>query len=265
MPQPDRAWWDDVQYLREPLERKREKEARRGLRLDARAAARAVAERHAAPVAEPSWTSIHGLDSVHELDAMPRSRRFERSAPEDAPRARRVRALAPSPSPRPPRARRFERPSPSRATRRAASLRALAPSAVACRARRRARRGRRAVRAADQARRPRARGTRPLPAPSRRRTVEITGRTVGAPSLPRLVQIDRRRPARRAAERVGARPDRLALWAVVLGFFLIFVAVTSTSHAATRAHSAGAASGRVVHQQVFRAHTAALRAIPPAR
>ena len=105
----------------------------------------------------------------------------------------------------------------------------------------------------------------PLSAPSRRRTVEITGRTVGAPALPRLVQIDRRRPARRPVERVGARPDRLALWAVVLGFFLIFVAVTSTSHAATRAHSAGAASGRVVHQQVVRTHTATLRAIPPAR
>ena len=74
MPQPDRAWWDDVQYLREPLERKREKEARRGLRLDARAAARAVAERHAGdPIADP--------DTVHELDAAPR-RRFERSAPE---------------------------------------------------------------------------------------------------------------------------------------------------------------------------------------
>ena len=95
--------------------------------------------------------------------------------------------------------------------------------------------------------------------------MEITGRTVGAPSLPRLVQIDRRRPARRPAERVGARPDRLALWAVVLGFFLIFVAVTSTSHAATRAHSAGAASGRLVHKQVVRTHTATLRATPPAR
>ena len=104
-----------------------------------------------------------------------------------------------------------------------------------------------------------------LPAPSRRRTVEITGRTVGAPTLPRLVQIDRRRPARRAAERVGARPDRLALWAVVLGFFLIFVAVTSTSHAATRAPSAGAAGGRLVHHQVVRTHTATLRATPPAR
>jgi hypothetical protein len=257
MPQPDRAWWDDVQYLREPLERKREKEARRGLRLDARAAARAVAERHAsAPAAEPELDFIHGLDSVHELDAMPRTRRFERSAREGeaAPRRRRFERSARderdersgTESDAKPRTRRFER-SPERRGRlargeRDASL-DLAPEAPASA----------------------APAPAPLAAPSRRRTVEITGRTVGAPSLPRLVQIDRRRPARRAAERVGARPDRLALWAVVLGFFLIFVAVTSTSHAATRAHSASAASGRVVHQQVFRAHTAALRAIPPAR
>ena len=205
MPQPDtRAWWDDVQYLREPLERKREKEARRGLRLDARAAARAVAERHAGD-------AIATLDPavVHEPDAMPRTRRFERSAPE--------------------RRGRFSRGDDHGPT-------APAPEAPIA-----------------------------LPAPSRRRTVEITGRTVGAPTLSGLVQIDRRRPARRPAERVGARPDRLALWAVVLGFFLIFVAVTSTSHAATRAPSAGAAGGRLVHQQVVRTHTATLRATPPAR
>ena len=259
MPQPDRAWWDDVQYLREPLERKREKEARRGLRLDARAAARAVAERHAsAPAAEPELDFIHGLDSVHELDAMPRPRRFERSSREGegAPRRRRFERSGrderqerderdvPEADAKP-RTRRFERSSPERRGRMTrgeheASL-DLAPEA------------------------PGSAAPAPLAAPSRRRTVEITGRTVGAPSLPRLVQIDRRRPARRATERVGARPDRLALWAVVLGFFLIFVAVTSTSHAATRAHSAGAASGRAVHQQVFHAHTATLRAIPPAR
>ena len=238
MPQPDRAWWDDVQYLREPLERKREKEARRGLRLDARAAARAVAERHAAaPVAEVELDFIHGLDSVHELDARPRSRRFERSAPD-------ADADADTDAAAKPRARRFER-SPerrgrfSRAEHRAEqgpSGRATAPEAPA-----------------------------PLPVPSRRRTVEITGRTVGAPALPRLVQIDRRRPARRPVERVGSRPDRIALWAVVLAFFLIFVAVTSSSHAATRAHSANAAASRAVHQQHIQAHTATLRAIPPAR
>jgi hypothetical protein len=205
MPQPDtRAWWDDVQYLREPLERKREKEARRGLRLDARAAARAVTERHAGDAVATIAPAV-----VHEPDAMPRTRRFERSAPE--------------------RRGRFSRGDDH------------APTAPALEA-------------------PIA-----LPAPSRRRTVEITGRTVGAPTLSGLVQIDRRRPARRPAERVGARPDRLALWAVVLGFFLIFVAVTSTSHAATRAPSAGAAGGRLVHQQVVRTHTATLRATPPAR
>ena len=205
MPQPDTsAWWDDVQYLREPLERKRDKEARRGLRLDARAAARAVAERHAGdPIA------TRDPDTVPESEAMPRTHRFERSGPE--------------------RRGRFSRGDDHGSTARAPEV----PTALA--------------------------------APRRRRTVEITGRTVGAPALPRLVEIDRRRPARRPGERVGARPDRLALWAVVLGFFLIFVAVTSTSHAATRAHSVGAASGRLVHKQVVRTHTATLRATPPAR
>jgi hypothetical protein len=234
MPQPNRAWWDDVQYLREPLERKREKEARRGLRLDARAAARAVAERHAA-----GHVADAELDSIDDLDAVPRARRFERSAPEAdaAPRSRRFERSAPE-ADAAPRLRRFER----------------APE----------RRGRFSRAEHSGATRP-PDAPVPLPVPSRRRTIEITGRTVGAPALPRLVQIDRRRPARRPAERVGARPDRLALWAVVLGFFLIFVAVTSTSHAATRAHSAGAAGSRVVHQQVVRTHTAALRAIPPAR
>lgn len=250
MPQPDRAWWDDVQYLREPLERKREKEARRGLRLDARAAARAVAERHATgPVAESEPDFIGGLDSIHDLDAMPRTRRFQRSTPEadDVPRTGRFERSAPdADDDDAPRTRRFGRSASERRGRSARPEHATPVHADA-----------------TPAHAPEA--PTPLRAPSRRRTVEITGRTVGAPSLPRLVQIDRRRPARRPAERVGARPDRLALWAVVLGFFLIFVAVTSTSHAATRAHSAGAASIRAVDQQVVRTHTATLRATPPAR
>ena len=79
-----------------------------------------------------------------------------------------------------------------------------------------------------------ATATAPLAPPPARRTVQITGRTVAAPSLPRLVEVERRRPARRPAERVGPRPDRVALWAVLLGFFLILVAATS-SHAATHA------------------------------
>ena len=57
-----------------------------------------------------------------------------------------------------------------------------------------------------------------------RRTVEIRGRTVPAPAVPR-VELDRRRPQRRAVERVGPRPDRLALWALLMGLMLILVAV----------------------------------------
>jgi hypothetical protein len=67
-----------------------------------------------------------------------------------------------------------------------------------------------------------AEGRTPLraaPNPNRR-TVTITGQTV-AP---------RRRPSV-TAQRVGARPDRIAGWAVLLGLFLVFVA-EATAHAA---------------------------------
>jgi hypothetical protein len=37
----------------------------------------------------------------------------------------------------------------------------------------------------------------------------------------------RRRPRRRAVQRVGPRPDRIASWAVALGFLLVLVAVLS--------------------------------------
>ncbi|MEA2150186.1 MAG: hypothetical protein QOD69_2016, partial [Solirubrobacteraceae bacterium] len=51
-----------------------------------------------------------------------------------------------------------------------------------------------------------------------RRTVEIRGRTVPAPAVPRSLELDRtRRPQRRAVERVGPRPDRLAMWALLMG------------------------------------------------
>jgi hypothetical protein len=228
MPQPEpRAWWDDVQYLRDSIERKREDEARRGLRLDARSAARAVAERAAG---DANATVLEADLPEHPDDELVprRGRRFERSSPERRGRFAR--------SDRDGR-QRESRAEPRREPAHAQDTDAGQSPAPA----------------------------RPLAAPRRRRTVEITGRTVGAPSLPRLVEIDRRRPARRPVERVGARPDRLALWAVVLGFFLIFVAVTSTSHAATRAHSAHAVAGRTAAHQVFKAHTAALRATPPAR
>ena len=262
MPQPEtRAWWSDVQHVRDSIERKREKEARRGLRLDARSAARAVADRDERTVLEDADRAV---DEVSLDDALlgddlawvtrPR-RRFERSDPES--RGRFARPARDHGEPRRddgPRWRDDSEPrqedrggggaSPRRADR------VRAPEA--------------AHQAADRVRAPEA-APHALEAPSRRRTVEITGRTVGAPSLPRLVEIDRRRPARRPVERVGPRPDRLALWAVVLGFFLILVAVTSTSHAATRAPGARAVDGHTAHSQVVRAYTATLRATPPAR
>lgn len=219
MPQPETsAWWSDVQHVRDSIERKREREARRSLRLDARAAARAVAEREDADGASRQDVGRPGEIPAVELDRdrMMSSELLDGDDFEWATRPRR----------------RFERAAPEHRGRFARDVPAQAS---------------------------------PLSPPPRRRTVEITGHPVGGPTLPRLVEIDRRRPARRPVERIGPRPDRVALWAVVLGFFLILVAVTSTSHAATRAHSAGAAGGRVVHHQVFPAHTAALRAIPPAR
>lgn len=67
--------------------------------------------------------------------------------------------------------------------------------------------------------------------PARRRTVVIRGQ-VAPPPAPRpdgpgyAAGPARRRPPRRASERiVGTRPDRAALWAVLMGVFLIAVAI----------------------------------------
>jgi hypothetical protein len=63
-----------------------------------------------------------------------------------------------------------------------------------------------------------------------RRTVEIRGRTVPAPAVPRSLELDRtRRPSRRAVERVGPRPDRLAMWALLMGLVLILVALSTSA------------------------------------
>ncbi|MEP6954725.1 MAG: hypothetical protein ABI950_11760 [Solirubrobacteraceae bacterium] len=72
---------------------------------------------------------------------------------------------------------------------------------------------------------------RPLVDPLQRRTVQITGHPGARAGISGLIEIDRRRAARRPVERIGPRPDRLAMWAVLLGLFLILVAATS-SHAA---------------------------------
>jgi hypothetical protein len=89
-----------------------------------------------------------------------------------------------------------------------------------------------------------------------RRTVTIHGRPAEhySPTTSR-----RRRPARRPHERDGFRPDRVAMWAVMLGFVLVLVAATS-SHAATITHRAAGA-----HRQVARVHASThLHASPPA-
>jgi hypothetical protein len=62
-----------------------------------------------------------------------------------------------------------------------------------------------------------------------RRTVTIRGQVADRYATPRPGS--RRRPERRY-ERTGFRPDRAAMWAVLLGVMLILAAVTS-AHAAT--------------------------------
>ena len=65
-----------------------------------------------------------------------------------------------------------------------------------------------------------------------RRTIEIRGRPVkAAPVRGEAPQSDRRRPPLLAVQRGGARPERMALWALLMGVVLILVAV-STADAA---------------------------------
>jgi hypothetical protein len=67
--------------------------------------------------------------------------------------------------------------------------------------------------------------TDPAPLPARR-TVTIKGR--GAERhLPWPGEAPRRRPPRAAYERHGFKPDRMAMWAMVLGLLLVLIAVIS--------------------------------------
>src|SRR5579884_3265764 len=65
----------------------------------------------------------------------------------------------------------------------------------------------------------------PALAPPVRRTVTIQGR--GAERHLPIPDASRRRPSRRAYERSGFRPDRVAMWAVFLGLMLVLVAIAS--------------------------------------
>ncbi|HEV7494809.1 hypothetical protein [Baekduia sp.] len=96
----------------------------------------------------------------------------------------------------------------------------------------------------------------PPPPAGTRRTIQIKGR----PAERRLPSMAQRHRGRTASDRVGARPDRIALWAVALGAILILLAaMTSSSQAAVahRAATAPAFSAHVVHATV---HHAPLRA-----
>ncbi|MCW2985642.1 MAG: hypothetical protein JWR63_3212 [Conexibacter sp.] len=95
----------------------------------------------------------------------------------------------------------------------------------------------------------------PPPPVGSRRTVQIKGR----PTESRLPSMAQRHRGRTASDRVGHRPDRIALWAVALGAILILLAaMTSSSQAAVphRAATAPAVTAKVVHV----AHLAPLRA-----
>ena len=85
-----------------------------------------------------------------------------------------------------------------------------------------------------------------------RKTIEIRGqvdRVAGVTAPADVAEgAGRRRPARRRADRIAGRPDRIALWAFLLGIVLILVAAFSDSEAAAatvQALDAGrAATGR---------------------
>jgi hypothetical protein len=96
----------------------------------------------------------------------------------------------------------------------------------------------------------------PPPPPGARRTVQIKGR----PSEFRGLSRAQRHRGRTASDRVGPRPDRIALWAVVLGAILIILAATSSSSQAAVAHRAAApqvAAAKVAHA----AHHAPVRLV----
>jgi hypothetical protein len=212
------AWWADVQHVRESIERRRARGLDASAPLDAATEARF--SRRAAeslpPLDDLEWSSGDWGQSTGRFDRGPRPQRRDHPRT-DAPRAR---------------------PRRSGSERRGEAVAErvdIAPETTGSN-------GGRAT--AEDTTAPRIDEPSP-PAPSRRTvTITITGRGVTAPPLPRLVEVERRRPARRPVERIGPRPDRIALWAVLLGFFLILVAATSSNaavHHAPASHCAAVA------------------------
>lgn len=92
----------------------------------------------------------------------------------------------------------------------------------------------------------------PPPPPGARRTVQIKGRPTEAGRLATIAQRSKaqRHHGRTTSDRVGPRPDRIALWAVALGAVLILLAAMTSSSQAAVSHArtaAPAATVKVVH------------------
>jgi hypothetical protein len=97
---------------------------------------------------------------------------------------------------------------------------------------------------AEGSRRPPEGSGQPTTQAPARRTVTIRGQVADRRS-PRMIEVDRRRPPRRARERAMSRPDRVALWAVLLCLLLVVAAATS-AHAAVPLHASQARHAAVL-------------------
>src|SRR3954451_16232174 len=113
---------------------------------------------------------------------------------------------------------------------------------------------------------------RRLRAAEPRRTVQITGR-MDSPAGDTTRPAHRTAAARRARTPapLSARPDRIAMWAVVLGLFLLLVAAISSSSASAATHlgdrtlKAGMVGRVVRHLQLRLKHAGVLQAPATAR
>jgi hypothetical protein len=230
-----RAWWADVQHLRDPVERTDEARrladqadlaARRALRERRHVeAAAAVAQRFAEDVTAPRRRAedVTAPRRFAEDGAVPRRRAEDGAVPR---RRAEDRAVSRFDDETAAQRRRVEIDSASRqSVETDTGLRRPAEDLAA----------RRSDHVDGAAGAPRLREHSRAGAVPARRVVEIRGRTVPAPDVPRSIEIDRRRPPRRPIERVGSRPDRMAMWALLMGLLLILVAV-GTADAGTFAH-----------------------------
>jgi hypothetical protein len=77
-----------------------------------------------------------------------------------------------------------------------------------------------------------------------------------------MIEVDRRRPPRRARERAMSRPDRVALWAVLLCLLLVVAAATS-AHAAVGVHASHARHAAVRLHASHARHAAVLVVVRP--